>query len=130
MQKILSAIICTTIFSSASFAGSIASIEKTESGVYWTPNSQVTSVTLTIVGPNGFYLQKNCDSTDISITEFPEDGLYKYEITSNKARLRRVRSERDYAATTRSDKNRGLKQSGHFRVVDAQPLIDTEIKEK
>jgi len=131
-SKLSTGLFSAFLLSSSLFAGDVASMEKTQTGVFWTPNSGVKSVSLRVVGPNGFSLEKECDTTDISVTEFGSDGLYKYELVANKSmnkRLRTMIKDRNSIETTSMGRGEGLKESGHFRVVDGQPMVDT-VEEK
>lgn len=120
------------LISSSLFSGEVATMEKSGAGIFWVPNPGVMSVSLKVVGPNGFLVEKQCDTTDISITEFGTDGLYQYEMVVNTPTKMRMLAEtdRNSLAATTTGKGNGRKQSGHFRVADGQPMVDTVEEEE
>ncbi len=132
VSKHVAGVLAFCLSGSALFSGDVASLQKSETGVFWVPNDGLQSFHLTVVGPKGFRIDKTCDTTDISITEFGTDGLYKYELTANKTMQKRLRvtaEERNSLEQTLSGKGGGLRDSGHFRVIDGHPVVDN-VKEK
>jgi hypothetical protein len=128
-------VFCAAILGTTMFAGEVATMQKDETGVFWTPVNGVEAVMLKVVGPNDFYVQKECDITNVSISEFGADGLYMYELTSMKSPDSSMRSmsreERERMPMTRmQSRGLGLKESGHFRVLDGKPMADTNTVEE
>jgi len=115
------------------FAGNIATLQKEGAGVYWIPKDGFESFHLTVVGPKGFRIDKTCDTTDISVTEFGEDGLYKFELAVNKIandQKRAAVKDRNSLENTTGDKGTELRDSGHFRIIDGQPVVDNAKEER
>jgi len=125
--------LCLWLGGTALFGGNIATMQKDGAGVYWIPNSGFESFHLTVVGPKGFRIDKTCDTTDISVLKFGEDGLYKFELTVNKIandQKRAAVKDRNSLENTTGDKGGELRDSGHFRIIDGQPVVDNEKEER
>ncbi len=139
IKKIVAGLFCSSLCGVVAFAGDVATMQKDQNGVSWAPKPGVVAVTLTVSGPGEFYTQKECDTTDVSITEFGQDGLYHYELVSSPQIKRRAGTLRHSAPMdengrtvirTRQSVGLGMKESGYFRIVDGMPMIDTAQEEE
>lgn len=133
--KAIIALVSTGAIGAGVFGGEVATMQKEASGIFWMPVKSVEAVMLKVAGPNGFYVEKVCDASDVSITSFGADGLYRYELTSMKSPDHALRSmsreEREAMPMTRSQKaGLGLKESGHFRIADGKPVLNDDAQEK
>ncbi len=126
--KWVAGLVVLSLNATALLGGNVATMEKTEVGVYWTPNTNASSFQLTVVGPKGFRVDKTCDTSNISITEFGADGLYKFELTANEVlkRTKRMGDDRNSVELTIGNSKDVARDSGYFRVSDGHPVFQEE----
>lgn len=91
-------------------------------------NVEHAGATMTISGPNGYYVtQRGASVSSLRTADVLEDGVYKYEITLVPA-IKRTR--KDGGADTMGHKRTpGSISSGSFRVVNGVP-VNTNIQEE
>ena len=90
-------------------------------GLEWSTHIPNNGADLKVAGPNGFYQTEHADSLgDLHYNQFPEDGLYQYELTLLPVE-HQTRSADDNAAPQKTN-NRGHKTSGTVRIADGLPI--------
>jgi hypothetical protein len=103
--------------------------------VFFLASGSVNDTTVSIVGPSGFsvIIHDPNDIPAVNLSDYDEfrDGLYTYEITTATGPMVLVKDTIDNG---RGENNshyarKGVKQSGHFRVVNGQIKVFKQFKE-
>lgn len=111
----------------------VANVNITKDAVILKAISGINKYSLTISGPEAYYMQKECNAEDVLMSQFISDGVYKYELVeyiSLTQTQSRMSDAQRHAATDFVPLQSAKKQYGHFNVVAGKPLVPTDIEEK
>lgn len=126
------AITSLTLIGGSAFAAKekqLANFNSSANGVFWNPKVNG-SLTITVGGPDDFYVRKEITTGDHFSLDSLEDGSYSYEITLNptvskadKKIMKEARESNDMSEVNRLRSQGRLPkqasyQSGHFRIVN------------
>lgn len=122
----LTAVLSLTL-SAATQADSTFTPHNGGSDIQWSTRIAHRNATVSVAGPDGFYLRKSARSINgLRLSQLPKDGQYNYEIVLTPL-VERVRGEDD-AKTIRKRADNGNVYSGTFRVVDGL-IADPRVQE-
>lgn len=130
-QLTLFAIISLTLVAGSAFAAKdqLANFNSSANSVFWKSKVNDT-LTLTVGGPDDFYIRKDITVGDHFSLDSLQDGSYNYELTlnptvskANQKVIQQARESNDMSRvkTLRSQgvlADRPAYQSGHFRIVN------------
>lgn len=134
-MKKIAAILTLMFYAALASAAQVATFSMDQSGVYWTPKHREATLTLTVAGPDDFRITQTSSGSDIALYSFGADGVYKYEllqhpeISDAQKELMQASREEGTPLRGRAKLPEGVKQSGHFRIVDGAPFTQSEKEE-
>lgn len=113
----------------------IANEKFSGSQLNFTAKNDINNVTLTVIGPDGFYQKrfskKHIPSMDLSEFKGLKDGIYNYEITAASREMMKNENRLDNGrgGNDRNQVNKSLQQSGHFRLANGKIMAFEQIEE-